>query len=378
MNKALHVFVYLFLIIASVGLWFEIELNAKRSLLTDRNRLQEDYLVKIARTIEKAEPNKDVQTEISKDVSSIEAEIVDNPKMENVLEDYNFYLEQANLETFDWNNDKSRHQLRMVYLLDAEGKPLMDGNRPRMTGRGTEDELLSQLFEASKAMQTKLNTTRNELTVLRGKLEAQINELNRIKPEARQDKVTIVQRDEKIAKLETEKTDLENQIIKIKAQIDELNAEISSLKDEVATAQDETEATKEELQKSQRNVENLKELLAKAIAAQQTGTVGRGTAVTSIPVGDKGKVVAINNKEMYAVIEFTPEAMTQLKGNEMSNPLPLMEFSVKRPGFKGVAGEFVGRIRLRQEIKNKNYVICDVLGNWEQSKLKIGDVVFAD
>jgi SMC interacting uncharacterized protein involved in chromosome segregation len=266
----------------------------------------------------------------------------------------------------------------MVYLLDAEGKPLMDGNRPRMTGRGTEDELLSQLFEASKAMQTKLNTTRNELTVLRGKLEAQINELNRIKPEARQDKVTIVQRDEKIAKLETEKTDLENQIIKIKAQIDELNAEISSLKDEVATAQDETEATKEELQKSQRNVENLKELLAKAIAAQQTGTVGRGTAVTSIPVGDKGKVVAINNKEMYAVIEFTPEAMTQLKGNEMSNPLPLMEFSVKRPGFKGVAGEFVGRIRLRQEIKNKNYVICDVLGNWEQSKLKIGDVVFAD
>lgn len=378
MNKALHILVYLFLIIAGVGLWFEIELNAKRALLTDRNRMQEDYIVKIARTIEKVEPNKDVQTEIKKDISDVEAKLVDNPEVENVLEDYNFYLEQANLETFNWDNDKSRNQLRMVYLLDAEGKPLMDGNRPRMTGRGTEDELLSQLFEAAKAMQTKLNTTRNELTVLRGKLEAQVNELNRIKPEARQDKVTIVERDEKISKLEGEKTDLENQIVKIKAQIDELNAEITSLKDEVATAQDETEATKEELAKSQKNVENLKELLAKAIAAQQTGSVGRGTAVTSIPLGDKGKIVAINNKEMYAVVEFTPEAMTQLKGNDMSNPLPLMEFGVKRPGFNGPAGQFIGRIRLRQEIKNKNFVICDVLGDWEQAKLKVGDTVFAD
>ena len=378
MNKALHILVYLFLIIAGVGLWFEIELNAKRALLTDRNRMQEDYIVKIARTIEKVEPNKDVQTEIKKDISDVEAKLVDNPEVENVLEDYNFYLEQANLETFNWDNDKSRNQLRMVYLLDAEGKPLMDGNRPRMTGRGTEDELLSQLFEAAKAMQTKLNTTRNELTVLRGKLEAQVNELNRIKPEARQDKVTIVERDEKISKLEGEKTDLENQIVKIKAQIDELNAEITSLKDEVATAQDETEATKEELAKSQKNVENLKELLAKAIAAQQTGSVGRGTAVTSIPLGDKGKIVAINNEEMYAVVEFTPEAMTQLKGNDMSNPLPLMEFGVKRPGFNGPAGQFIGRIRLRQEIKNKNFVICDVLGDWEQAKLKVGDTVFAD
>ena len=73
-----------------------------------------------------------------------------------------------------------------------------------------------------------------------------------------------------------------------------------------------------------------------------------------------------------------PEAMTQLKGNDMSNPLPLMEFGVKRPGFNGPAGQFIGRIRLRQEIKNKNFVICDVLGDWEQAKLKVGDTVFAD
>lgn len=378
MNKALHVLVYLFLIIASAGLWFEIELNAKRTALTDRNRMQEDYLVKIARTIEMDGPNKDVQAEIKKDVSSVKSELVDNPEMENVLDGYNYYLEQANLKTFDWDNDKTRRQLRMVYLLDMEGNPIMDGNRPKMTGRGTEDELLSQLFEASKEMQTKLNNTRNELVVLRGKLEDQVAELNKLKPEARQDKVTIVERDAKIAKLESEKADLENQIVKIKAQIDELNAEITSLKDEVATAQDETEATKEELAKLQKVNENLKKLLAEAIAAQQTGNTSRGTAVTSIPMGDKGTIVTADNKDMFATVEFSPEAMRQLKGKDFSQPLPNMEFGVKRPGFNGPAGEFVGRIRLRQEVKGKNLVICDILGQWEQAKILVGDIVYAD
>ena len=55
-----------------------------------------------------------------------------------------------------------------------------------------------------------------------------------------------------------------------------------------------------------------------------------------------------------------------------------MKIAKKRKGFKGEAGEFVGRVRLRQEVKGKNYVVCDILGPWEQDKLKAGDVLFAD
>ena len=100
MNKALHVFVYLFVILAGVSLWFAIQLNAKKALLTDRNRLQENFIVQIAATIEQAEPNKEVTAEIKKDVSPIEAKIVDSPETENVLEEYNFYLEQYQLPTY--------------------------------------------------------------------------------------------------------------------------------------------------------------------------------------------------------------------------------------------------------------------------------------
>jgi hypothetical protein len=81
---------------------------------------------------------------------------------------------------------------------------------------------------------------------------------------------------------------------------------------------------------------------------------------------------------MFAIVSFSAEAMKELKGGNLENPLPSIELGIKRAGYKGVAGEFVGRIRLRQEVKGKNYVICDILGAWEQDKAKVGDVIFAD
>jgi len=377
MNKALHVLVYLFLILSAAALWFEIELNKKRTLLTDRNRLQEEYVIKIASTVEKVEPNKDATTETKKDVSPIEAKIVDIPETENVLEDYNFYLEQSNLETFNWDNQETKKQLRNVYVLDFEGNIVMDGNVPETKGPGTERELLELLLDGASKMQSKLNTTRAELVKLHKILDEQVEELNKIKPLARADKVTIVEKNEKIAKLEEIKADLENQIVKIKAQIDELNAEITSLKDEVVTAQDETAAAKEELQKSQKLVEQLKKLIQEMIAERNRNT-GGADKLNSIPTGDKGTIVEADNENMFVIVEFDAKTMKELKGDNLDHPIPNLELGVKRPGFHGEAGEFIGRIRLRQEVREKNYVICDILGAWKQGDIQPGDIIFAD
>ena len=377
MNKALHVLVYLFLILSAAALWFEIELNKKRTLLTDRNRLQEEYVIKIASTVEKVEPNKDATTETKKDVSPIEAKIVDIPETENVLEDYNFYLEQSNLETFSWDNQETKKQLRNVYVLDFEGNIVMDGNVPETKGPGTERELLELLLDGASKMQSKLNTTRAELVKLHKILDEQVEELNKLKPLARADKVTIVEKNEKIAKLEEIKADLENQIVKIKAQIDELNAEITSLKDEVVTAQDETAAAKEELQKSQKLVEQLKKLIQEMIAERNRNT-GGADKLNSIPTGDKGTIVEADNENMFVIVEFDAKTMKELKGDNLDHPIPNLELGVKRPGFHGEAGEFIGRIRLRQEVREKNYVICDILGAWKQGDIQPGDIIFAD
>lgn len=377
MNKALHVFVYLFLILAGVALFFEMQLNDKRRLLTDRNRIQENYIVQIAGTIEKEAPEKK-SAELSKDVQQVEAKVVDMPETENILEDYEAQLEMQSLDTFQWGLPE-REQLRNVYVYTFDGKIQMDGDRPLMEGPGTEDELLKNLLKACMAQRSRLDTTREALAKLHEKLDKEVAEINKMKPEMRQDKVTIVEKNEKIAKLEGDKADLENQIVKIKAQIDELNAEITSLKDEVVTAHDETDAAKEDLLKANKLNEQLKKLLQEALAQVAGGTrTGAGVAVSSVPAGDKGKIVDVDNESMFATVEFTPEAMKELKGNDLSHPLPAMEFGVKRAGFKGEAGEFVGRIRLRQEVPGQNYIICDILTSWEQDKLKPNDVVFAD
>ena len=377
MNKVLHVLVYVFLGLAGAALWFELQLNAKRAELTDRNRMQEDYLVKIAKTIEKSDPDKNAMFEIKKDDSPVEAKLVDAPDMKNVLDEYPAQLEQANLETYNWEN--ARSQLRAVYVLDEEGNPVMDGNEPLKRGKGTEDELLNQLFESAKTQQSRLNSTRAALAELRSRLESSIAEINKLKPPARQSLVTIEEQKAKIARLEEEKTALGDQITKIKGQIDELNGEITSLRDEVTAAKDEATAARDEVEKRDKLIENLKTALKTSLQTRSiASSAGAATAVSSLPVGDKGKVVLADNESMFAIVLFTDEALKELRGDKPDASLPTMELGVKRSGFAGAAGEFVGRIRIRQEVKGKNYVICDILGNWEQDKLAKDDVVFAD
>ena len=43
MNKALHVLVYLFLILSAAALWFEIELNKKRTQHGRKGRAQQGH-----------------------------------------------------------------------------------------------------------------------------------------------------------------------------------------------------------------------------------------------------------------------------------------------------------------------------------------------
>ena len=380
MNKALHALVYVTLVVAAAALFFEIQLDGKRELLKDRNRQLEDYIVKISNTIEKSDAAKPASLpEARKDVSAVEAKLVDSPETENVLEDYPVQLEEANLDTLKWD-DKERIQLRQLYKLDGEGNKIPDAANPGdfvKKGAGTAQELLDLLFERAKAQQAKLNTTRAELANARTKLEALVNDYNKLKPEGRQDKVTIEEKKAQIEELEQAKAAVEEQLTKTKSQIDDLNAEIKSLKDERDSAKDETEAVKEDLAKTQKLVDQLKKLLQNQPARQQTVASG-AVNVAPLTVGNKGKIVEVNSKLMFAVVEFDEDAMKELLGPERQNALPQLEMGIRRTGFQGPAGEYVGRLRLRQSVAGKNFVIADLLGDWLQTEVKKGDVVFAE
>ena len=383
MNKALHALVYVFLALTAAALWFELQLNAKRSLLTDRNRQQENYFVSIAKTIEKVEPDKNVTADpINMDVSPVEARPVDSPDTENVLDGYNAYLETANLDTYNWENQNDRGQLRRVYVLDEEGNPVMDLGQPQMTGPGTADELLRKLFESAKAQQSRLNTTRAELVSLRTKLSSVVAEVNRLKPAAREDKILLADKEEKIKTLEEEKSKVENELIKVKGDITELNQEIVSLRADVADAKEATADAEEQIAKLTEEKERLTKALKDSIQARgaSSSAASATASVTSLSTGDKGKISRVDNEAMFAIVKFDDDAMKEIFGENLDRPLPIIELAVRRPGYNGEAGEFVGRIRLRQNVRGKNYVTCDILEAWQQEDTTIqeSDVVFAD
>lgn len=385
MNKVLHIVVYLILIVAAAALWFEMGLFDKRALLGDRNRMLEDYIVKIANTIEKADaPRSMVSPEAKKDISPIEARQIDTPEMSNLLEEYNAQLESANLETFRWDTSQIRLQLRQLYFLDGNGQTVPDVanyNKPMTKGKGTMAELLDQLLDRAKAQQACLNTTRSALAELRGKLEAEVSDYNRLKPEVRASKVNEEELKQKVSQVNQEKMVLEEQVTKLKSRVEEQSGEITSLKDEVSTAKDETAVAKEECAALEKKVQQLQKLMQQ-MAQQQNqsagATVSGTSAVTSLPAGNKGKVADVNNKLMFCVIEFTDEAMKEMLGAARQSALPSLTLGILRKGFNGAAGEFVGKVRLRQSVSGKNFVIADILGDWSQSPVEKGDVIFAE
>ena len=380
MNKALHALVYLILAVSVAALYFEYNLYGKKELLKSRNRQLEDCLVTLSKTIEKADPAKPVTVpEARKDVSQIEAKAVESPETENLLEDYPAQLEEQNLEKLNWG-DTERVQSRKLYKLDAEGNKIPDAANPGdfvKKGPGTAQELLDKIVDRAKAQQTTLNNTRAELANARAKLEKLVTDFNKLPPEMRQDKITIEEKKKQIEELEAKKAELEDNIGKLKTQIEDLNAEIKSVKEELQAAKDETEKVNEDLAKEKKKVENLQKVIQEMNNRLQGGQ-GQTSAGTNVTAGNKGKIVDLNTTYMYAVIEFTDDAMKELLGPERNGVLPQIEMGIRRKGFNGPAGEFVGRVRLRQCVAGKNFVIADVLGDWQQAEAQKGDDVFSE
>ncbi len=383
MNKALHVFVYLFLIGVGVSLWYEYQLNDKRTELKDRNRMMEDYLIRVAPLVE---AGNDYDPTESEPIMMDSDDPTDHTKVEpnevNLLEDvddYNAALEKLDHNLLSWGEDE-RKKLREIYIIDPEtGKPMMDGTE-KLTRGSPEQLLLEELIKALSSQKEQLKKTREALPPLREKIKYVANEYNKVTPVLRSHVATNIQQKAQIEDLTKKNTALLEKQVEYENQIKEKELEIVSLRDEVETAKNETEVVKEDLDKQNKMIELLKKQIQDLIAQNKNpvGGGGSGSVVSTLPFGDKGEILRANNEDMFAIVKLTPEAMKQLKGDDLQRPMPMLELGVKRAGFNGAAGEFVGRIRLRQEVPGKNYVTCDILTNWAQDELKPGDVVFAE
>ena len=118
--------------------------------------------------------------------------------------------------------------------------------------------------------------------------------------------------------------------------------------------------------------------MLKKQSSSQSVAAAPGSAVTSLPAGDKGTLVFVDNANMFAIVKFSDEAIQELVGAERQNALPPLEMGVRRKGAAGAKDLYVGHIRLHQLIQGTNYVKANILRDWVQAPAAVGDIVSAE
>ncbi len=382
MGKALRVLVIIILILSVVSLIFANMLFAKRELLTKRNQILEETVIKVAKTIEAEDAESKAAIPLEKDIDPVEDRKLVSPQKQNMLDNYTVELETPNLPTFDLGSDKLRRQLRSLYVIDpATGEPVLDSltQRPATSGKGSMQELLDSVFERAKVQQAKLNLTRDELKKMREKLSGSVDEINSLKTAGRETKVELTEKKEQIASLENEKSQLEDRVAKLTAEKRELNAELADTQNELETITDQKLVLEEDLTKAKELIEALKDKISGRSKQPASGGGGGGSgdvAVTALSAGDKATIIEANDDLKFAVLEFSDAAMTEMLGPERNNMLPQLEMNVRRPGRQSAAGEFITRVKLRQVVSGRNLVVADIMSDWQQATVEKGDVVF--
>lgn len=382
MNKAVHALVYVILAVAGVALYFEMNLFDKKELLKDSNEQLRNCIVKLSSFIEAEDAPADKPIEVGIDKEAREAREVDDPQLTELLDDYHPEYEKSNLKLMKWG-DAQAVQLRKLYDLDSDGNKKPDPATPGKfvtKGPGTAQELIDRIIERAGKQYDKLNRTRTELAKVRTKIQELAGEYNKLPKEIRLNKIEIEKKEKELEKLAEEKKTVEDELQKSKGEVEELKAEVTSLKEEVTAAKDETEAVKEDLNKAKETVERLTNMLK----TQTAPRVASGSAAAGggqLTNGDKGKISAVDNERLYAVVKFDDAALDELIGAERNGALPPHGMLVVR-AVKGADGteswKIVGKVRLRQWTPKTNLVTVDILQDWQQAPIEVGDVIRPD
>ena len=164
----------------------------------------------------------------------------------------------------------------------------------------------------------------------------------------------------------------------MKIEVEEQKTEIKSLQEDRDAAKDEAEAARKDLAKAKETIERLTNMLkaqssAPRAASSAVAVAGGG----QLTCGEKGKISHVDSGKLYAVVKFEDAALDELIGSERNGALPPHEMLVVREDAQKKK-RIVGKIRLRQWTPKTNLVMVDILQDWQQAPIEVGDVIVPD
>jgi len=378
MGTVLKVLVIVILVLSGSALFLAVKLYGKRELLINRTHLLEEQFRKVAKTIEAAEPPDAVQPNyVAKDVSPVTSKEMENPERSPFWNTYQYKLETPNLPSMNLDSPEKQLQLRQYYQVKLGANGKLEKVRDQVNqgeystkGPGTMQELLDQVLDRATKQNAALNKTRVELAKVREELGTTIEDYNKIKQDGRADKKTIDDKNKEIDKLKEDIRNLERKVSGLEEEKKNLAAEVAELKKDNENKQ----AQIDDLTKKVKELDKqLRDIMKNSGGNKPTTPLT--DAFLGAP-GDKGKIVAVDDKLKFVVVDLSDAAMTELVGEQRDRPMPQIELLVRRPGFKSASGEFITRIKFRQVLRQKNLVVADILIDWQQAPVEINDVVF--
>lgn len=382
MGKALKILTVIVFILSIVAFVLGMMNFNKRELLIARTHVLETSIIKLAGTLEAADPVfEGVPDHHEYDVDEVSDMPNDNPAESDFWTNYKDAYEVMGGATMNLNTDDSRVTLRQYYFKamdESPNKPDYINGKPQKNalgvfkteGEGTMKNLLAQVQDRANKQQALLNSTREQLKVVREELETVIELLNTEKKAHRQSKATITALNKKIADLEVQIDGLNKKIAQLEREKLELNDKISSLESELAQKN-------EEIASQASEIATLKEEIKRLTRTDDVGAVGDekgGTSKIILTPGIKGEVVGVKHEYSLVVVKLTDATMKELLGEDLSGEFVPIEVMVIREGYNGTAGNIVTRLRIERISRDgTNLGYADNLYGWEQTPVEIGD-----
>ena len=379
MGKFLRVLVVLIFLLTIVSLVLAVMLFNKREIIKGRTHELEEGLIKIARTIEAEPPAvpEDPADYPARDISECTAEAPDTVEKSDFWKNYKQQLESLDQKVLDI--DKERRDLMSYYKIDpATGKPVRDvttGLKVR-EGEGTTQGVIDKVLARAEAQYDLLTETRQQLEDIRTELVDTIKELNGRK-------ATLREKMAKIVDLTNQITELNNTISNLRQQIEEQQNQIQTLEGDIANLQQEKRKLEEDNEGLKLAKEEMKETI-KDLRSQlevQANGPGGGVSVgeeSSIKVsrlkiepGVKGKIVAVDERHQFVVARVDQKFGDELQGAVSKGALPYLPLMVLRGN-----STYVSKIKIKQFDSEKRLIIGDILIDWQQKSINVGDVIY--
>jgi len=387
MAKFLRVLVVFIFILAIAALTLGTMLFAKREILKGRTYKLEEGLISLARTLE-AEPPQEPETPPAypaRDVSGVAAEIIDNPTTSPFWDTYKHELENIDqVQTLNFNTEKWRRDLMSYYKIDPvtskpERNPLT--NLKISDGPGTTQAVINYAIERATEQLNVLNETRQQLQTIRTELIETIRDLNQQKQTLRERLVHIVQLNNEIAQLNRTIEGLRRDLQQANDQIAEQKLRIADLEAEKRELEEKNDGLKIKTEELMGIIADLRDQIKTLGSAGGGGPVGIGTSVTldrlrgQITPGIKGRVVSVDQKNLFIVMEVEPEFVKEAFSAMTDGQLPNAPLLIQRKNADEKKSLFITKVRLVSIKAENNLAIGEILTDWQQGPINNGDIV---